>query len=132
MTTAARAMRATRQRAAVSSLLDRSADFRSAQEIHEELRRVGEGIGLTTVYRTLQALADAGEVDVLQHDGAEERLPDPPHLEPRRGALVRHHATSSGRSVRCAICRPISTLSSVPPHTGSSCSTDRTPSKPPW
>ena len=49
--TTTRAMRATRQRAAVSGLLDRSADFRSAQEIHEELRRVGEGIGLTTVYR---------------------------------------------------------------------------------
>ena len=63
---ATRAMRATRQRAAVSGLLDRVADFRSAQEIHEELRRVGEGIGLTTVYRTLQALADAGEVDVLR------------------------------------------------------------------
>ena len=67
----ARAMRATRQRAAVSQLLDRSADFRSAQEIHEELRRVGEGIGLTTVYRTLQALADAGEVDVLRTDSGE-------------------------------------------------------------
>jgi Fur family ferric uptake transcriptional regulator len=59
-------MRATRQRAAVSGLLDRLADFRSAQEIHEELRRRGEGIGLTTVYRTLQALADADEVDVLR------------------------------------------------------------------
>jgi Fur family transcriptional regulator, ferric uptake regulator len=69
--TTARAMRATRQRAAVSGLLDRSADFRSAQEIHEELRRVGEGIGLTTVYRTLQALADAGEVDVLRTDSGE-------------------------------------------------------------
>ena len=64
--TTARAMRATRQRAAVSGLLDRSADFRSAQEIHEELRRTGEGIGLTTVYRTLQTLADSGEVDVLR------------------------------------------------------------------
>ena len=48
-----------------------SADFRSAQEIHEELRRVGEGIGLTTVYRTLQALADAGEVDVLRTGSGE-------------------------------------------------------------
>ena len=38
---------------------------------HEELRRVGEGIGLTTVYRTLQALADAGEVDVLRTDSGE-------------------------------------------------------------
>jgi Fur family ferric uptake transcriptional regulator len=68
---ATRAMRATRQRAAVSGLLDRVADFRSAQEIHEELRRVGEGIGLTTVYRTLQALADAGEVDVLRTGSGE-------------------------------------------------------------
>jgi Fur family ferric uptake transcriptional regulator len=64
-------MRATRQRTAVSGLLDRLADFRSAQEIHEELRRVGEGIGLTTVYRTLQALADAGEVDVLRTSDGE-------------------------------------------------------------
>ncbi|OLT20357.1 transcriptional repressor [Pseudonocardia sp. CNS-139] len=61
-----KALRATRQRAAVSALLDRLDDFRSAQEIHEELRRVGEGIGLTTVYRTLQTLADGGEVDVLR------------------------------------------------------------------
>ncbi|HVL84017.1 MAG TPA: Fur family transcriptional regulator [Pseudonocardia sp.] len=61
-----RVLRATRQRAAVSALLDRLDDFRSAQEIHEELRRSGEGIGLTTVYRTLQTLADAGEVDVLR------------------------------------------------------------------
>ncbi|MDF2979041.1 MAG: Zinc uptake regulation protein [Actinomycetospora sp.] len=58
--------RATRQRAAIADLLDELTDFRSAQEIHEELRRRGEGIGLTTVYRTLQALADAGEIDVLR------------------------------------------------------------------
>ncbi|WP_181780531.1 Fur family transcriptional regulator [Pseudonocardia pini] len=69
--TAPRALRATKQRAAVSDLLDRLADFRSAQEIHEELRRQGEGIGLTTVYRTLQTLADGGEVDVLRSAGGE-------------------------------------------------------------
>jgi Fur family ferric uptake transcriptional regulator len=66
-----RVLRATRQRAAVSSMLDRLDDFRSAQEIHEELRRSGEGIGLTTVYRTLQTLADAGEVDVLRTGSGE-------------------------------------------------------------
>ena len=66
-----RVLRSTRQRIAVSALLDRLADFRSAQEIHEELRRAGEGIGLTTVYRTLQTLADAGEVDVLRTDSGE-------------------------------------------------------------
>jgi Fur family ferric uptake transcriptional regulator len=63
--------RATRQRAAVSELLDRLDDFRSAQEIHEELRRAGEGIGLTTVYRTLQALVDSGELDTLRTDSGE-------------------------------------------------------------
>lgn len=64
-------LRATRQRAAVSRLLDQLDDFRSAQEIHEELRRRGEGIGLTTVYRTLQTLAEAGEVDTLRTDTGE-------------------------------------------------------------
>lgn len=63
--------RATRQRAAVSKLLDQVDDFRSAQELHEALRRRGEGIGLTTVYRTLQSLADVGEVDVLRTDSGE-------------------------------------------------------------
>lgn len=61
-----KAVRATRQRAAVSAMLDRLDEFRSAQEIHEQLRRTGDGIGLTTVYRTLQTLADGGEVDVLR------------------------------------------------------------------
>lgn len=63
--------RATRQRAAVAGLLDQLEDFRSAQELHEELRRRGEGIGLTTVYRTLQSLSDAGEVDMLRTDTGE-------------------------------------------------------------
>ncbi|WP_214401693.1 Fur family transcriptional regulator [Pseudonocardia lacus] len=75
--------RATRQRAAVSALLDRTDDFRSAQEIHEQLRRGGEGIGLTTVYRTLQGLADAGEVDVLRTDSGESVY--------RRCATADHH-----------------------------------------
>ncbi|MBO0840555.1 MAG: transcriptional repressor [Sciscionella sp.] len=58
--------RATRQRAALTVLLADLDEFRSAQELHEELRRRGEEIGLTTVYRTLQSLSDAGEVDVLR------------------------------------------------------------------
>ena len=40
-------------------------------------------------------------------------------------------ATIRGRSVRWATRRPVLIRSSVPPHTGSSCSTDSTPSKPP-
>ncbi len=64
-------LRSTKQRTAVSKLLDSLDEFRSAQELHEELRKRGEGIGLTTVYRTLQSLADAGEVDVLRTDSGE-------------------------------------------------------------
>ncbi len=64
-------LRSTRQRTAVTRLLDDVDDFRSAQEIHEQLRRSGEGIGLTTVYRTLQTLADAGEIDMLRTDSGE-------------------------------------------------------------
>jgi Fur family ferric uptake transcriptional regulator len=65
------ARRSTKQRAAVAELLNDLDDFRSAQDLHEELRKRGEGIGLTTVYRTLQSLADAGEIDVLRTDSGE-------------------------------------------------------------
>jgi Fur family ferric uptake transcriptional regulator len=64
-------LRPTRQRKAVVEAMASFADFRSAQEIHEELRRTGEGIGLTTVYRTLQTLADGGEVDMLRTGNGE-------------------------------------------------------------
>lgn len=64
-------LRSTRQRAAVANLLEQLDDFRSAQELHDELRSRGEDIGLTTVYRTLQSLADAGEVDMLRIDSGE-------------------------------------------------------------
>ena len=63
--------RATRQRTAVSTALDDLDDFRSAQDIHDVLRHRGDPVGLSTVYRTLQALADAGEVDVLRTDDGE-------------------------------------------------------------
>jgi Fur family ferric uptake transcriptional regulator len=58
--------RATRQRAAVAAVLQAVDDFRSAQELHDLLKQRGESVGLTTVYRTLQSLADAGEIDVLR------------------------------------------------------------------
>ena len=64
-------VRATRQRAAISALLENLDDFRSAQELHDELRRRGESIGLTTVYRTLQSMSAAGLVDTLRADTGE-------------------------------------------------------------
>src|SRR6202046_943601 len=64
-------VRSTRQRAAIASLLDTLDEFRSAQEMHDELRRRGDNIGLTTVYRTLQSMASAGLVDTLRTDTGE-------------------------------------------------------------
>ena len=64
-------MRPTRQRRAVIEAMDSFTDFRSAQEIHELLGDRGETVGLATVYRTLQRLADAGEVDVLRTEDGE-------------------------------------------------------------
>jgi Fur family transcriptional regulator, ferric uptake regulator len=64
-------LRPTRQRAAVSEVLDEVEDFRSAQDIHGLLRARGASVGLATVYRTLQGLVDAGTVDVLRTDDGE-------------------------------------------------------------
>ncbi len=59
-------VRSTRQRTAVADLLERVDGFKSAQDLHDLLRHDGASVGLTTVYRHLQALADAGAVDVLR------------------------------------------------------------------
>ena len=63
--------RPTRQRRAVAEVLGSFSDFRSAQEIHELLAQRGETVGLATVYRTLQRLAEAGEVDLLRTEEGE-------------------------------------------------------------
>jgi len=63
--------RMTRQRAAVSEALEDLPDFRSAQQLHELLRARGDAVGLATVYRTLQTMADGGDVDVLRTEDGE-------------------------------------------------------------
>jgi Fur family ferric uptake transcriptional regulator len=66
-----REQRRTRQRAAVDEVLDEVDDFVSAQELHQMLRARGSQVGLATVYRALQTLADDGRVDVLRSDAGE-------------------------------------------------------------
>ncbi|MFC4529419.1 Fur family transcriptional regulator [Sphaerisporangium dianthi] len=61
----------TSRRTAVREILSRSDGFRSAQDIYAQLRADGAKIGLTTVYRTLQALVESGQVDVLRTDDGE-------------------------------------------------------------
>ena len=46
--------------------MDEVDDFRSAQQVHDLLKQRGVRVGLTTVYRSLQLLADTQEVDVLR------------------------------------------------------------------
>lgn len=91
------AVRNTRQRTAVSALLAEVEGFHSAQDLHAMLRDRGERVGLTTVYRTLQGLADAGEIDVMRPPGGE-------HLYRRCSEGHHHHLVcrSCGRTVEVA------------------------------
>jgi Fur family ferric uptake transcriptional regulator len=66
-------LRNTRQRRAVDSVLAELKAFASAQDIHEILERRGERVGLSTVYRNLQALVEGGAVDALRGDDGEVR-----------------------------------------------------------
>lgn len=63
--------RTTRQRQAITSLLGDRTEFRSAQEIHTELRDLGHAIGLATVYRNLAAMVELGQVDTLLREDGE-------------------------------------------------------------
>ena len=75
--------RTTRQRTAVLVVLDEIDQFRSAQEIHAELARRDAAVGLSTVYRTLAALAADAEVDTLLGEDGEALY--------RRCRGARHH-----------------------------------------
>ncbi len=58
--------RHTRQRAEIRQAVEEQEAFATAQEIHDRLRHDGASVGLATVYRTLQALAAAGELDAIR------------------------------------------------------------------
>lgn len=76
----------------------RSADgFRTAQDLYGELRAQGLSVGLTTVYRHLKVLADAGEIDVVHRPEGEAqyRLCSPPSTDHHHHLVCR----VCGRSV---------------------------------
>ena len=87
--------RKTRQRAAVDQVLDEVDDFISAQDLHQVLRSRGSQVGLATVYRALQAMADDGRVDVLRSDAGEAVY--------RRCAEIDHHHHLVCRSCGAAV-----------------------------
>jgi Fur family transcriptional regulator, ferric uptake regulator len=88
-------VRGTRQAQALNKVLRDLPGFRSAQDIHAELRDRGERVGLTTVYRHLQVLSEDGAVDTLRDEAGETLY--------RRCETVAHHhhvtCRSCGRSV---------------------------------
>ncbi|MFV0253784.1 MAG: Fur family transcriptional regulator [Beutenbergiaceae bacterium] len=89
--------RMTRQRAALAELLEETPDFNSAQQLHTMLKDAGHNVGLATVYRTLQTMAEAGDVDVLRLEDGEARY--------RRCARGHHHhlvCRECGRAVELA------------------------------
>jgi len=58
-------LRTTRQAEALESIMREADGFRTAQDLFAELRRRGDRIGLTTVYRHLATLAEQGSADVV-------------------------------------------------------------------
>ena len=62
-------LRATAPRLMVLDALEGRRTAVSAQELHHELRTRAKAPGLATIYRTLQALAEAHEADTFTRDG---------------------------------------------------------------
>lgn len=123
-------LRVTRQRLAVlDALRDRTVAL-SAQDMYHEFRQQGESIGLSTVYRTMESLQDAGVVDSIDREGEQAfRLCSTTHhhhliciscneVEELKGTIVEewvsrvsrtydfevtgHRADIYGRCARCA------------------------------
>jgi Fur family ferric uptake transcriptional regulator len=88
---AAAVHRMTRQRAAVLRALEDSDDFLSAQQWHVRLLEDDCPIGLATVYRTLQSLAESGDVDSVRSSDGEALY--------RRCEGNSHH-----HHLRCRVC----------------------------
>ena len=89
-------LRPTRQRLSVLESLRNRPDAITAQDLHSELRGAGASVGLTTVYRTLTALAEAGLLDVFTRDGEQAF---------RRCGVSHHH------HLVCETCNKVEELS---------------------
>ncbi|MEE8602060.1 Fur family transcriptional regulator [Euzebya tangerina] len=62
-------LRVTRQRTAVLDALADRPEAVSAQELYTEFRNAGDSIGLSTVYRALESLDEAGLLDSFPREG---------------------------------------------------------------
>ena len=80
----------TRQRDAVRTIFSRLDGFHSIQDVHARLREAGDSVGLTTVYRAVQSLAEDGELDSIRTDSGE--------------ALYRRCSTEHHHHLVCRVC----------------------------
>lgn len=87
--------RVTKQRLAVDEALGSVEEFVSAQQLHDVLRERGARVGLATVYRALQVMVDAGEVDTLRTEDGETLY--------RRCEREAHHHHLVCRNCRTAV-----------------------------
>ncbi|MFF8029429.1 Fur family transcriptional regulator [Streptomyces sp. NPDC007896] len=89
--------RLTQQRTIVVEALIQANGFVSAQALHGQLAADSSPVGLSTVYRTLTALADAGRADLVR-DASGERL-----FRYRPGPDHRHYLICT----ECGLSRPV-------------------------
>lgn len=91
-------VRNTRQAVLIEDALREADGFRTAQELFDEVRRRGDRIGLTTVYRYLNLLAEHGSADqVHRADGETQyRLCGTPG---QSGTADNHH-----HHIVCRVC----------------------------
>lgn len=76
-------IRNTKQRRAVTATLETLKDFISAQDLHQLMLSRGEKVSLATIYRLLQSMVNAGEVETLKTEEGEAIY--------RRCGLEHHH-----------------------------------------
>jgi Fur family ferric uptake transcriptional regulator len=74
--------RTTKQRQALAHVLSEVDGFRTAQQLHAILAERGDKVGIATVYRSLQLLAEADMVDVIHGEDGEASY---------RRCSTRHH-----------------------------------------
>jgi Fur family transcriptional regulator, ferric uptake regulator len=88
--------RSTRQSAAIEGAMRDADGFRTAQQLFDVVRANGQKIGLTTVYRHLNLLAEHGTVDVVHLADGEAQF--------RLCGSALHDAEAHHHHVVCRVC----------------------------
>ena len=87
--------RNTWQKQAIDEMLATSADFLSAQQIHQSVAESGRSVSLATVYRVLQTQVEDGELDILALDDGQTLF--------RKCASTGHHHHLVCRNCRATV-----------------------------